>query len=54
MKKAATWSDQYNCYEYIRKISQHLIKEETNADNFLQPETKGKILDIVLKNTVEN
>ena len=21
MRKAATWSDQYNCYDYIRKIS---------------------------------
>ena len=35
MKKAATWSDQYNCSEYINKISKHLSKEESNADNFL-------------------
>lgn len=54
LKKAEIWSDQFNCFEYIQKISAHLTKEEQNADYFLQPETKPKILAITLTNCVEN
>jgi len=35
-------------------VSQHLKKEEDNADIFLQQESKIKILDIVEKELVEN
>ena len=52
-EKAIEWSDQYNCYEYIKKISNHLDKEEYNADLYLLSKTKQKIIDITLLNTVE-
>ena len=44
----------YSCHEYIMKVSEHLKKEEDNADNFLQPETKQKMIDITLREVVEN
>lgn len=42
------------CNEYIVKISEHIRKEEDNADFFFQSETKAKILEITLKEAVEN
>jgi hypothetical protein len=36
------------------KISEHIKKEEDNSDYFFQPETKSKILEITLKEAVEN
>jgi len=52
-EKAVEWSDEYNCYDYIKKISNHLEKEEQNADLYLLSKTKQQIIDITLLNTVE-
>ena len=43
-----------SCFEYIKKVSEHLKKEEDNADYFLQHDTKDRILKIVLKVAVED
>lgn len=42
-----------SCNDYINKIDGHLKKEETNADIFLQPETKKKLEVICLEEAVE-
>ena len=36
-----------NCPEYLNKVYKHLIHEEENADYWLQPETKTKMLQKV-------
>lgn len=53
-QKSEKWCNQLSCNEYIMKVSQHIKKEEDNSDYFLQPETKTKILDITLREAVEN
>jgi hypothetical protein len=53
-KQSNTWSQMYSCSEYIQKISFHLKKEEDNADYFLQEQSKSKVIDILLKEAVEN
>lgn len=53
-KKSKIWFQTLSCYEYILKISQHLEKEEKNADYFLQEQTKSKITKIFLAETIEN
>ena len=44
----------FSCFEYIKKVSEHLKKEEENADFFLQHDTKPRIIQIVLKVAVED
>jgi len=41
-----------SCNDYINKIDGHLKKEESNADFFLQPETKLKMVKICLDEAV--
>lgn len=53
-KSAELWRNTFSCEDYIRKVAQHLLKEERNADDFLQEQTKSRIIDIVLKEAVEN
>jgi hypothetical protein len=53
-KKSELWQQSLSCYEYILKVTEHLKKEESNADYFLQPETKERIVNIVLQEVVEN
>jgi hypothetical protein len=53
-KKAEIWSNTLSCNEYIIKVSNHIAKEEENADFFLQPESKLKIVNITLKETVQD
>jgi len=53
-QKAEEWASMYSCHEYILKVNQHLRKEEENADMFLQPETKQRIVEITLREVVEN
>lgn len=36
------------------KVSKHLAKEQTNANNFLQEQTKDMILKIVRTEAIEN
>lgn len=43
-KKANLWDSTRNCPEYLREVDLALTKEEENADFWLQPETKAKIL----------
>jgi len=33
-----------NCPEYLTEVNKHLMHEENNADYWLQPETKSKML----------
>lgn len=42
------------CFEYVVKINSHLIQEETNADYYLQEQTKPKIINIVLTQCIES
>jgi hypothetical protein len=35
-KKAEIWKSTHSCEDYINKVAQHLLKEESNADFFLQ------------------
>jgi len=46
-RKANQWNAQMNCPEYLAKVNKHLINEENNADYWLQPETKPKMLQKV-------
>jgi hypothetical protein len=41
-----------SCNDYINKIDGHLKKEEYNAEIFLQPETKLKMVKICLDEAV--
>lgn len=43
-KKAYLWDSSLNCPEYLREVDLALTKEEENADFWLQPETKAKLL----------
>ena len=52
--KSAQYFNELGSYEYIQRIHNHLMKEETNADMFLQEQTKPRIIEIVLKEAVEN
>lgn len=47
------WRASLTCFEYVHKVSKHLSKEETNADTFLQMQTKPQIIKIVLTEAVE-
>ena len=51
--KADTWYNVYNCFEYINHISKQLEKEEQNADYFLLAESKGRIVDIIVEETIQ-
>lgn len=52
--KSGQWFNELACFEYIQKINGHLVKEELNANYFLQEQTKAKVIDIVLRKAVEN
>ncbi len=52
--KSAGWMQQFNCPEYLRAIEKHLLKEEERANYFLQPETKGKLLNVIQNVGIEN
>jgi cullin 1 len=47
MQSAKMWNSTRNCPEYLREVQQFLMNEESNADYYLQPETKIKLLKIV-------
>lgn len=46
-KAASRWNSSSNCPEYLSAVKKFLANEETNADFWLQPETKQKMLKIV-------
>lgn len=51
-EKGQQWLQSMSCNDYINKIDGHLKKEESNADFFLQPETKLKMVKICLDEAV--
>lgn len=51
-EKGQQWLQSMSCNDYINKIDGHLKKEESNADFFLQPETKVKMVKICLDEAV--
>ena len=44
---ANLWNSNRNCPEYLNEVKKMLENEEQNADEWLQPETKTKMLKIV-------
>lgn len=50
--KASNGVKSLNCPEYLRLIENCLKREETNADVWLEPESKQRCLDIVVKNCI--
>jgi hypothetical protein len=52
--KANEWSQNFSCYEYIIKVSEHLRKEEENCDFYLQESSKPKIIGIIERELIEN
>ena len=46
-QQATVWNSNLNCPEYLQEVEKALAKEEENADFWLQPETKPKMLKIV-------
>lgn len=51
--KAQQWFSTLTCHEYVEKINSHLKQEETNADFYLQEQTKPKIINIVLTECID-
>ena len=51
-QKATLWNSTRNCPEYLQEIKGFLENEELNADYWLQPETKLKMLKIVEKEMI--
>ncbi len=47
MKAASRWNSSSNCPEYLSAVKKFLANEESNADFWLQPETKAKMLKLV-------
>jgi len=47
LQKATMWNSTRNCPEYLQEVQAFLDNEELNADYWLQPETKIKMLRIV-------
>ena len=45
--KASKWLQESSCPEYLTQVDVAIVREETNADYWLQPETKAKMLRIV-------
>lgn len=46
-EKAKRWLRESSCPEYLTQVDEAIVREETNADYWLQPETKTKMLRIV-------
>lgn len=49
IKKSNHWISDMNCPEYIDRVSQMLALEENNADYWLEPASKPKVMRIVEK-----
>ena len=47
MQSSSKWNSNSNCPEYLNSVQKMLTNEEENADFWLQPETKTKMLKIV-------
>lgn len=46
LQSASLWNSTRNCPEYLKEVQKFLANEENNADYWLQPETKTKMLKI--------
>ena len=53
-QKANKWIQERNCPEYLTEVSLALEKEEENANYWLQPETKQKMLKLVVTELISN
>jgi hypothetical protein len=43
----------YNCPEYLKEAEKHMVKEEERASYYLEPETKGPLMQVIQKEVVE-
>ena len=46
---ARNWNQSADCYTYLREVNRAMEREETNADFWLQLQTKKKVVDIGVK-----
>lgn len=51
-QKSQKWVQERNCPEYLTEVKGALNKEENNADYWFQPETKQKMLNIVISELI--
>jgi len=49
---AAKWNKQSDCFEYLNDANRAFLKEEENADFWLQVTTKDKMMAITIKEIV--
>lgn len=52
-RKAQQWISSLNCPEYLQAAEDYLVAEERRADNYLEPQTKPKLLDVAQSTVVE-
>lgn len=52
VQKAASGVSTQNCPEYLNLVDRCLRLEEDNADTWLEPESKSRCLDLVVRNCV--
>ena len=51
-QKANQWNSDHDCFTYLNECDKAFVREEFNADFWLQPQTKPKMLKIVIKQLV--
>ena len=49
---AKEWNNTLNCPEYLREVQKFLANETLNADYWLLPETKSKVISAVTRELV--
>lgn len=49
---ASKWFKTVSCYEYVLNVHKNLTKEESNADFWLQDQTKPMVVKIVLDEAI--
>jgi cullin 3 len=52
IKKSNHWISEMNCPEYLDRVSKMLALEENNADFWLEPASKPKVMRIVEKQLI--
>ena len=51
-QKANQWNSDCDCFSYLNEVDKAFVREEYNADFWLQAQTKPKMLEIVIKELV--
>ena len=51
-QKANQWNSDLDCFTYLNEVDKAFVREEFNADFWLQAQTKPKMLTIVIKELV--